>query len=78
MKLVSALADSPSTILQTLAETILEITQCDSAGLSLLTRDGKTPDVCGKGFYWPAIAGMWNPHVGRWDPAQFRPLRRRA
>ena len=38
--LVSALADSPSTILQTLAETILDVTQCDSAGLSLLTVDG--------------------------------------
>ena len=37
VKLVSTLADSPSTILQTLAETILDITQCDSAGLSLLT-----------------------------------------
>jgi hypothetical protein len=48
--LVSALADSPSTIFQTLAETILDITQCDSAGLSLLTRDGKKPDVCGKRF----------------------------
>lgn len=31
MKLVSALADSPSTIFQTLAETILDVTQCDSA-----------------------------------------------
>ena len=43
--LVSALADSPSTILQTLAETTLDITQCDSAGLSLLTRDGGRPDA---------------------------------
>ena len=73
VKLVSALADSPSTILQTLAETILEITQCDSAGLSLLTKDGKTPDVCGKSFYWPAIAGMWNPHVGGGTPRNFGP-----
>ena len=32
VKLVSALADSPNTILQTLADTILDITQCDSAG----------------------------------------------
>src|SRR5215813_4364366 len=32
VKLVSALADSPSTIFQTLAETILDITHCDSAG----------------------------------------------
>ncbi len=73
VKLVSALADSPGTILQTLAETILDITQCDSAGLSLLTEDGKTPDVCGKRFYWPAIAGMWNPHVGGGTPRNFGP-----
>jgi hypothetical protein len=68
VKLVSALADSPSTILQMLAETVLDITRCDSAGLSLLTSDGKTPDVRGKRFYWPAIAGMWNPHVGGGTP----------
>ena len=73
VKLVSALADSPTTVLQMLAETILEITQCDSAGLSLLTKDGKTPDVCGKRFYWPAIAGMWNPHVGGGTPRNFGP-----
>jgi PAS domain S-box-containing protein len=71
--LMSALADSPSIIFQTLAETILDITQCDSAGLSLLTRDGKKPDVCGKRFYWPAIAGMWNPHVGGGTPRNFGP-----
>jgi PAS domain S-box-containing protein len=71
--LMSALADSPSTIFQTLADTILDITQCDSAGLSLLTRDGKKPDVCGKRFYWPAIAGMWNPHVGGGTPRNFGP-----
>ena len=70
---MSTLADSPSTIFQTLAETILDITQCDSAGLSLLTRDGKKPDVCGKRFYWPAIAGMWNPHVGGGTPRNFGP-----
>jgi PAS domain S-box-containing protein len=73
VKLMSALADSPSTILQTLAETILDITQCDSAGLSLLTRDGKTPDACGTRFYWPAIVGMWNPHVGGGTPRNFGP-----
>jgi len=73
VKLVSGLADSPSTILQLLAETILDITQCDSAGLSLLTRDGKTPDICGKRFYWPAIAGTWNPHVGGGTPRDFGP-----
>jgi PAS domain S-box-containing protein len=73
VKLVSALADSPTTIFRTLAEAIQDITQCDSAGLSLLTRDGKTPHIDGKRFYWPAIAGMWNPHVGGGTPRDFGP-----
>src|SRR6185436_2908845 len=69
----SALANSPGTIFQTLAETILDVTQCDSAGLSLLTVDGKKPDAYGKRFYWPAIAGMWNPHAGGGTPRNFGP-----
>jgi GAF domain-containing protein len=73
VKLVSALADSPSTIFQTLAETIQDITQCDSAGLSLLTREGRTPDACGERFYWPAIAGMWKPHIGGGTARDFGP-----
>ena len=71
--LVSAIADSPTSIFQTLAETILDITQSDSAGLSLLTTDGKTPDVGGQRFCWPAIAGMWSPHVGGGSPRDFSP-----
>jgi len=73
VKLASALADSPGTIFQTLALTIQEITQCDSAGLSLLTRDGKKPHVDGQRFYWPAICGMWNPHLGGGTPRNFGP-----
>ena len=46
--LASALADPQSNILQIFAETILEVTQCDSSGLSLLTKDDG-----GKRFYWP-------------------------
>src|SRR5690242_3565600 len=66
--LASALVDSRSNVLQTLAETILDVTQCDSSGLSLLTKnDG------GKRFYWPAIAGMWKPHVGGGTPRDFGP-----
>jgi PAS domain S-box-containing protein len=71
--LMSALADSPSTIFQTLAEAIQGITECDSAGLSLLTMDGKTPDVRGQRFYWPAITGLWSPHVGGGTPRDFGP-----
>jgi hypothetical protein len=48
--LVSALADSPHTILQTLADEVLETLDADSAGLSLLAKDGTR-------FYWAAIAG---------------------
>ena len=59
--LSSALADSPGTILQTLAEKVLEILQADSVGLSLLTKDEKR-------FYWAAIAGAWSPHVGGGTP----------
>jgi len=66
--LASALAESRSNILQTLADTILDVTQCDSSGLSLLTKgDG------GKRFYWPAIAGMWKPHIGGGTPRDFGP-----
>jgi PAS domain S-box-containing protein len=73
VKLVSALADTPDTIFHMLARTIQDITQCDSAGLSLLTKDGKTPHVDGQRFYWPAICGMWNPHVGGGTPRNFGP-----
>lgn len=69
--LATALADSPGTIFQTLADTILDVTECDSAGLSLLTVDGRTPDARGRRFYWPAIAGMWTPHVGGGTPRHF-------
>jgi PAS domain S-box-containing protein len=61
-----ALADSPRTILQTLADTILEVFKCDSAGISLLTKDEKR-------FYWPAIAGVWKPHIGGGTPRDFGP-----
>jgi GAF domain-containing protein len=64
--LAGALAESPGTILRTLAETILEITQSDSSGVSLLTADGKR-------FYWPALAGRWTPHIGEGTPRDFGP-----
>ena len=71
--LAGALADSPGTTLQAIADTILDITQCDSAGLSLPTSDGKTPDTDGQMLYWPAIAGIWSPHVGGGTPRNFGP-----
>jgi C4-dicarboxylate-specific signal transduction histidine kinase len=64
--MVSALADSPRTILQTLANKVLEILRADSAGLSLLTKDRQR-------FYWAAIAGAWQPHIGSGTPRNFGP-----
>ncbi|SIO64508.1 PAS domain S-box-containing protein [Bradyrhizobium erythrophlei] len=66
--LARALVESPFNILQTLAEIILDVTQCDSSGLSLLTKDDG-----GKRFYWPAIAGEWKRHIGRGTPRDFGP-----
>src|SRR6185369_5179423 len=64
--LAQAMADSPRTILQTLADMILEVFKCDSAGISLLTKDEKR-------FHWPAIAGVWKPHIGGGTPRDFGP-----
>jgi signal transduction histidine kinase len=66
--LVQALADSPRNILQTLADSILQVFSADSAGVSLLTtEDGGTQ------FYWPAIAGVWKPYIGGRTPRDFGP-----
>lgn len=64
--LVGALADSPRTILQTLAEKVLEVLEADSAGLSLLTKDEKR-------FHWAAVAGAWQPHIGGGTPRNVGP-----
>jgi PAS domain S-box-containing protein len=65
--LATAMADPNSNVLQTFADNILEVIHCDSAGVSLLTKDG------GKRFYWPAIAGAWKPHTGGGTPRSFGP-----
>jgi signal transduction histidine kinase len=64
--LVRALAESPGTILQTLADKVVEVLNAGSAGLSLLTGDERR-------FFWAAIAGGWGPHVGGGTPREFGP-----
>lgn len=66
--LAQALTDSPRTILQTLADTILDVFRADSAGVSLLTKEDG-----GKRFFWPAIAGKWKPYIGGGTPRNFGP-----
>jgi PAS domain S-box-containing protein len=68
VSLAEALAESPRTILQTLADKILEVFQAGSAGISLLTKDDG-----GKRFYWPAVSGVWKPHIGGGTPRNFSP-----
>lgn len=64
--LAGTLADSPGIILQTLAQTVLDVLKADSAGVSLLTEDETR-------FYWAAIAGAWQPHIGGGTPRDFGP-----
>ena len=64
--LAQALADSPRSVLQTLANIFLEVFKADSAGISLLSKDEKS-------FFWPAIAGLWQAHIGGGTPRDFGP-----
>ena len=64
--LVQALSESAGAILHVLAEKILDVLRADSAGISLLTPSGDR-------FYWPAIAGVWQSHVGGGTPRSFGP-----
>src|SRR6202051_3045252 len=66
--LAEALSESPRTVLQTLADIILDVCRAGSAGISLLTKEDG-----GKRFYWPAIAGEWKPHIGGGTPRDFGP-----
>jgi PAS domain S-box-containing protein len=72
-RLVAALAQSPRTILQSLADTLLEVFDADSAGMSLLIDEGKYLDCNGDNFCWAAIAGAWSPLKGGGTPRGFGP-----
>ena len=64
--LARVLGDSPRTVLQTLAETVLDVLKVGSAGISRLAKD----ETC---FDWPAIAGLWHIHAGGDVPRGFSP-----
>ncbi|HET6144292.1 MAG TPA: GAF domain-containing sensor histidine kinase [Candidatus Acidoferrales bacterium] len=66
--LARTLADTPQSILQKLADTILDLLRCGSAGVSLV----KVIDGAER-FYWPAISGRWKPHIGSGTPREFGP-----
>ena len=66
--LANTLVDSESNIFQTLAKAILEVTQCDSSGVSLLSKEDNR-----EAFYWRGIAGLWKPPIGDGMPRNFAP-----
>lgn len=66
LSIAQHMADSPRSTLQKLAEIALEICRADSAGVSLISK--KNGD-----FYWPAVAGAWEPHIGGGTPRNFGP-----
>src|SRR5215831_15405748 len=65
---LTALADSPQTILQKLAETALEVCLAHSAGVSFLEPGG----AWGL-FRWHAIAGQFAANVGGAIPREASP-----
>ena len=64
--LAQALADTPRSVLQTLADTLLGVFQCGSAGISLLSKDEMS-------FRWAAVSGLWQPHTGGGTPRNASP-----
>jgi PAS domain S-box-containing protein len=66
--LAQAMATSPESILQKLAEAALVLCRAHSAGLSLLEEGDQE-----RRFHWRAIAGQWASHVGGGTPREFGP-----
>ena len=64
--LAQALADSPGTIFQALTDVILKLFKAGSAGISLLSKDETS-------FFWPAVSGQWQTHLGGGTPRDFGP-----
>lgn len=65
-RLAGALGGSPSNILQTLVETILEVTGCDSVVLGLPSKSDHR-----NRFYCAAAAGVWGARLGCETPSDF-------
>ncbi len=66
--LAREMADSPGTVLQRLADLIIELGLAQSAGISVLHRDEPAP-----GCHWDAVAGLWAGQVGGVAPFEATP-----
>jgi hypothetical protein len=65
-ELLRELAKSPEDFFPKLVQTVLEFSNAESAGISLLD-EGK------KAFIWPAVAGGLDPYIGAGTPMNFGP-----
>ena len=62
--LAQTMAETPETLLETLAHTALSLCHADSAGVSIVTEDG---------LHWRAVAGAMQPYQGRKLAPQLSP-----
>ena len=65
-KLGRGLVDCPKNVLQVLTDVAAEVAQADSAGISILEKDGAH-------FRWRAISGVYAEHLGGMTPRDFSP-----
>ncbi|MEG3166154.1 PAS domain-containing protein [Sphingomonas sp. PB2P19] len=66
--LAEAMGSRPDTVLQRLVEVAIELTHCDSAGISLLEPGGEQGT-----FRWVASAGAWSPYRDGTMPREASP-----
>lgn len=66
MSLIRHLSRDPESLFQELVHVIGELTNADSAGVSLLDREQKK-------FVWPAVSGGLSSYVGGGTPMDFGP-----
>lgn len=64
--LLRELAKAPEEFFPKLVQTVLEFSNADSAGISLLDEENKA-------FIWPAVAGGLDPYIGAGTPSDFGP-----
>ncbi|MES2439932.1 MAG: GAF domain-containing protein [Verrucomicrobiota bacterium] len=65
-ELLRELAKAPEEFFPKLVEAVLEFSNADSAGISLLDDESKA-------FIWPAVAGGLDPYIGAGTPSDFGP-----
>jgi len=66
VELAQQLAKAPEEFFQKLVNTVLSLSNANSAGISLL-------DVEEERFVWPAVAGGLRPYLGGGTPSNFGP-----